>query len=59
MKYPDLQPNKSSWESQRLDKKSVLLLRNILTDKRVDDSTLKEGGTEANTDGYISILDGK
>ena len=43
MKYPDLQPNKSSWESQRLDKKSVLLLRNILTDKRVDDSTLKEG----------------
>jgi len=58
MKYPDLQPNKSSWESQRLDKKSVLLLRNILTDKRVDDSTLKEGGTEANTDGYISILDG-
>lgn len=53
----DLQPNKSSSYSKRLDQKSVLVFRSILEDVRVDDSTLEEGGTEANTDGYISILD--
>ena len=58
MKDLNLQPNKSSWASKRLDEKSVRLLRKILEDKRVDTSNIKEGGTEANTDGYISILDG-
>lgn len=57
MKDLNLQPNKSSWASKRLDEKSVRLLRKILEDKRVDTSNIEEGGTEANTDGYISILD--
>ena len=57
MKNLNLQPNKSSWASKRLDEKSVRLLRKILEDKRVDTSNIEEGGTEANTDGYISILD--
>ncbi|EKX94342.1 AAA family ATPase [Alloprevotella sp. oral taxon 473] len=57
MKDLSLQPNKSSWASKRLDEKSVRLLRKILEDKRVDTSNIEEGGTEANTDGYISILD--
>lgn len=58
MKHLDLQPNRSSWTSKRLDEKSVRLLRKILEDKRVDTSKVEEGGTEANIDGYISILDG-
>lgn len=57
MKHLNLQPNKSSWTSKRLDEKSVRLLRKILEDKRVDTSKVEEGGTEANIDGYISILD--
>lgn len=57
MKDLNLKPNKSSWASKRLDEKSVRLLRKILEDKRVDTSNIEEGGTEANTDGYISILD--
>lgn len=53
----NLKPNKSTSPSQNLDKKSVRLVKDLLEDHHVEDSQLEEGGTLANIDGYIELLD--
>lgn len=53
----DLKPAKAMSDSQQLDKDSVLMLRTMLNRHHINDSQLQEGGTQDNTDGYISLLD--
>ena len=55
----DLKPNKSTSPSQNFDRKSVRLVKDLLEDHHVNDSQLEEGGTLANIDGYIELLDGE
>lgn len=49
-------PKKSSWQSEKLDEESVLLIRNILIKQQVK-TRIEEGGTTPNIDGYIELLD--
>ncbi|MCQ2077178.1 MAG: ATP-binding protein [Bacteroidaceae bacterium] len=56
MSNPDsFTPNKSSWTSNQLDKKSVLLLDNLFCDKLIS-THIETGGTMPNIDGTIELL---
>jgi len=53
----EFSPNKSSWLSEKLDEKSVLLIRNILVKQQQVKARIEEAGTTPNIDGYIELLD--
>lgn len=53
----ELTPHMSIYESGILDRDSVLLVRTIMPSNIVNSSKLEEGGSQADTDGYLDICD--
>lgn len=53
----ELTPHKSIFDSQILDSDSVSLVRTIMPSNIVNSSKLEEGGSQADTDGYLDICD--
>lgn len=56
MSVGELIPNKNQSESSKLDRRSILLLKTMLSDNLVDCQQLQEGGTLSNIDGYLELL---
>lgn len=53
----ELTPHKTIFDSKILDSNSVSLVRTIMPSNIVDCSKLEEGGSQADTDGYLDICD--
>ena len=53
----ELAPHKTIFPSQILDSDSVSLVRTIMPSNIVNCSKLEEGGSQADTDGYLDICD--
>jgi hypothetical protein len=56
MSAGELVPKINQSESNKLDSKSILMLKTILPDDLVDCKQLQEGGTLPNIDGYLDLL---
>jgi len=55
----EILPHKTIYPSNILDKETVSLVRNIFPKNIVDASSLQEGGSQTDIDGYIRICDEK
>lgn len=53
----ELTPHKTIYSSKILDSDSISLFRTIMPSNIVDCSKLEEGGSQADTDGYLDICD--